>query len=92
MMDFFRGLILLYYDIYHFCHNLARGLVGSDDSGLSDAFARVLFLNNAGDTKIIWETRSPSWDQTMIFYDLVIWGDAEQVYMIKPESFVSLHK
>ena len=54
----------------------ARGLIGSDDSGLSDAFARVLFIDKAADTKVVWETRSPSWDQTLIFYDLVIWGES----------------
>ena len=62
----------------------ARGLIGSDDSGLSDAFARVLFLDKAADTKVIWETRSPSWNQTLIFYDLVIWGDNDIIKINPP--------
>jgi len=56
----------------------ARSLIGSDASGLSDAFARVIFGQMAADTRVIWETRSPTWDQTLIFKDCVIWGDVNE--------------
>ena len=32
----------------------------------------------AADTRVIWETRSPTWDQTLIFKDCVIWGDVNE--------------
>lgn len=57
----------------------ARGLIGSDDSGLSDSFARILFMDRAADTKVIWETRSPTWNQTLMFHDLVIWGESDVI-------------
>lgn len=44
-----------------------------------DAFCRVVFNNQSGDTRIIFETRSPTWNQMLIFYDLVIWGDMESI-------------
>ena len=37
----------------------------------------MLFIDQAGDTKVVWETRSPTWDQTIVFKDLIIWGDRE---------------
>ena len=40
-----------------------------------DAFARVIIGSKAADTRVIWETRSPTWDQMVIFNDVVIWGD-----------------
>lgn len=57
----------------------ARGLIGSDDSGLSDAFGRVIINDQAADTSVIWETRSPTWNQTLMFFDLIIWGDMEAI-------------
>ncbi|XP_066930260.1 otoferlin-like isoform X4 [Clytia hemisphaerica] len=57
----------------------ARSLIGSDASGLSDAFARVVIGSKAADTRVIWETRSPTWDQMIIFNDIVIWGDVNTI-------------
>ncbi|XP_065652291.1 otoferlin isoform X5 [Hydra vulgaris] len=62
----------------------ARGLIGSDDSGLSDAFGRVILSNQAADTSVVWETRSPTWNQTLIFNDLVIYGEMDFVVQNPP--------
>ena len=45
----------------------ARGLIGSDDSGLSDPFARVVFADQSLCTQVIDETLSPTWDEMLIF-------------------------
>ena len=44
-----------------------------------DAFARVVFSTQAAETRIIFETRNPTWNQMLIFYDLTIWGDVDAV-------------
>nr|XP_047145918.1 otoferlin-like isoform X1 [Hydra vulgaris] len=62
----------------------ARGLIGSDDTGLSDAFGRVILSNQAADTSVIWETRSPTWNQTLVFNDLVIYGEMDFIVQNPP--------
>uniref|UniRef100_A0A1I8F1Y4 FerB domain-containing protein n=1 Tax=Macrostomum lignano TaxID=282301 RepID=A0A1I8F1Y4_9PLAT len=52
---------------------MARNLIGSDESGLSDAFARVIVNDQIATTHVISESLSPMWDRTLavnpvIFY------------------------
>ncbi|XP_065062327.1 otoferlin-like isoform X2 [Rhopilema esculentum] len=68
----------------------ARSLIGSDASGLSDAFARVIFGQMAADTRVIWETRSPTWDQTLIFKECVIWGDMNETANNPPTIVIEI--
>ncbi|XP_066910478.1 otoferlin-like [Clytia hemisphaerica] len=68
----------------------ARGLIGSDDSGLSDAFARVVFNNQAAETRIIYETRNPTWNQMLILFDLTIWGDIDPVVENPPTIMIEI--
>jgi len=51
---------------------------------LLDAFARVIIGSKAADTRVIWETRSPTWDQMIIFNDIVIWGDVNTIALNPP--------
>lgn len=44
-----------------------------------DAFARVIIGSQAADTRVIWETRSPTWDQMIIFHDIIVWGDVNTI-------------
>ncbi|CAB4005702.1 otoferlin-like isoform X4 [Paramuricea clavata] len=62
----------------------ARSLIGSDASGLSDAFAKVIFTHFIAETRVIWETRSPTWDQTIIFEDIYLWGDVNEIAVNPP--------
>ncbi|XP_048582007.1 otoferlin isoform X3 [Nematostella vectensis] len=68
----------------------ARSLIGSDASGLSDAFARVIFTHLVSDTRVIWETRSPTWDQTLIFQEVVLWGDVNEIAVNPPTIVVEI--
>lgn len=45
---------------------MARNLIGSDETGLSDAFARIILNDHVVTTCVINETLSPKWDQTLI--------------------------
>lgn len=68
----------------------ARSLIGSDASGLSDAFGRVIFTHQVSDTRVIWETRSPTWDQTLCFQEIVLWGDVNEIAVNPPTIVVEI--
>ncbi|XP_068680924.1 otoferlin-like isoform X7 [Montipora foliosa] len=68
----------------------ARSLIGSDASGLSDAFGRVIFTHLVSDTRVIWETRSPTWDQMLVFKELVLWGDVNEIAVNPPTIVVEV--
>jgi len=62
----------------------ARSLIGSDDSGLSDAFCRCVVTYKPQDTYVVWETRSPTWDTTMKYVDIDLWGDVTEIAVNPP--------
>ncbi|XP_054547963.1 fer-1-like protein 6 isoform X2 [Talpa occidentalis] len=57
----------------------ARGLIAADSSGLSDPFAKVTFLSHCQTTKVISQTLSPTWNQMLLFNDLVLHGDQKEL-------------
>ncbi|XP_076320149.1 otoferlin-like isoform X2 [Tachypleus tridentatus] len=57
----------------------ARSLIGSDASGLSDPFARVIFSDQSQTTQVIDETLSPTWDEMLIFSEVVVYGSKEDI-------------
>ena len=57
----------------------ARGLIGSDDSGLSDPFARVVFGDQSLCTLVIDETLSPTWDEMLIFTEVTVYGTLQNI-------------
>jgi hypothetical protein len=65
-------------------------LIGSDASGLSDAFGRVIFTHLVSDTRVIWETRSPTWDQTLDFQEVVLWGDVNEIAVNPPTIVIEI--
>ncbi|XP_065652286.1 otoferlin isoform X6 [Hydra vulgaris] len=68
----------------------ARELIGMDDTGVSDAFSRVILNNHAGDTNIIQQTRCPTWNQTILFQNLKLYGDIEFVLSNPPIIIVEI--
>ncbi|PAA94201.1 hypothetical protein BOX15_Mlig001532g2 [Macrostomum lignano] len=52
---------------------MARNLIGSDESGLSDAFARIIINDQVVTTHVIEESLSPMWDRTMIVSPVVFY-------------------
>ena len=57
----------------------ARSLIGSDASGLSDPFARIVFGDQSQCTQVIDETLSPTWDEMLIFNEIVIYGNIGEI-------------
>ena len=66
----------------------ARNLIGSDDSGLSDPFARVIFGTHCKSTQVQNETLNPMWDQTLCFDDVVLYGPMEHILKDPPVILV----
>nr|XP_035132398.2 fer-1-like protein 6 isoform X2 [Callithrix jacchus] len=69
----------------------ARGLIAADSSGLSDPFAKVTFLSHCQTTKIISQTLSPTWNQMLLFNDLVLHGDVKELAESPPLVVVELY-
>jgi len=68
----------------------ARGLIGSDDSGLSDPFARVVFADQSLCTLVIEETLSPTWDEMIMFMKVVVYGTIEYIKEYPPTIVVEI--
>ncbi|XP_046858767.1 otoferlin-like [Xenia sp. Carnegie-2017] len=68
----------------------ARSLIGSDASGLSDAFAKVIFTHFIAETYVVWETRSPTWDQTIVFEEVFLMGDVNEIAVNPPTIVVEI--
>ncbi|KAM9326418.1 myoferlin [Gastrophryne carolinensis] len=57
----------------------ARGLTAMDKDSFSDPYAHVSFLHRSKTTEIIHSTLNPTWDQTLIFSEIEIYGDPQAV-------------
>ncbi|XP_008838974.1 fer-1-like protein 4 [Nannospalax galili] len=57
----------------------ARGVLGADDSGLSDPFARVLISTQCQTTRVLKQTLSPLWDELLVFDQLIVDGRREHL-------------
>ncbi|OWK04271.1 hypothetical protein Celaphus_00016214 [Cervus elaphus hippelaphus] len=69
----------------------ARGLIAADSNGLSDPFAKVTFLSHCQTTKVIPQTLSPTWNQMLLFNDLVLHGDQKELAESPPLVVVELY-
>ncbi|XP_038616613.1 fer-1-like protein 6 [Tachyglossus aculeatus] len=69
----------------------ARGLIAADSNGLSDPFAKVTFLSHCQTTKIISQTLSPTWNQMLLFNNIVLHGDQKDIADITPLVVVELY-
>lgn len=68
----------------------ARGLLAADQSGLSDPYLRVSFVNQSQKTERLEKTLSPTWDQTLIFENVVIYGSPPAIVESPPLVTIEL--
>lgn len=68
----------------------ARSLIGSDSSGLSDPFARIIIGDCSGTTQVIDETLSPTWDELIIMDDLLLIGTVNYIKSDPPTVVVEI--
>ena len=55
-----------------------------------DAYARVAFCKQSGQTEVLAQTLCPTWDQTLIFEDIEIHESVENVANNPPSVVVEL--
>lgn len=68
----------------------ARSLIGSDASGLSDPFARIIAGEFSKTTQVIDETLSPTWDELLIFDEVLIYGESEEIQREPPTIIIEI--
>ncbi|XP_069477691.1 fer-1-like protein 6 [Ambystoma mexicanum] len=69
----------------------ARGLIAADNSGLSDPFAKVTFISHCQSTKIIDQTLSPTWNQMLLFNNILLHGDLRDFSDDPPHVVIELY-
>uniref|UniRef100_A0A8D3DNQ2 Dysferlin, limb girdle muscular dystrophy 2B (autosomal recessive) n=1 Tax=Scophthalmus maximus TaxID=52904 RepID=A0A8D3DNQ2_SCOMX len=69
----------------------ARDLLALDKDSFSDPYAVVSFLHQSQRTVTVRNTLNPTWDQTLIIYELEIFGDPEATMANPPNVVVELY-
>uniref|UniRef100_A0A8B9EGZ2 Dysferlin n=1 Tax=Anser cygnoides TaxID=8845 RepID=A0A8B9EGZ2_ANSCY len=69
----------------------ARDLIAMDKDSFSDPYAIVSFLHQSQKTVVIKNTLNPTWDQTLIFYEIEIFGDPQKVSDSPPNIVVEIY-
>ncbi|XP_074141635.1 LOW QUALITY PROTEIN: dysferlin [Sminthopsis crassicaudata] len=69
----------------------ARDLTAMDKDSFSDPYAIVSFLHQSQKTVVVKNTLNPTWDQTLIFYEIEIFGDPKTVSENPPSIVVELY-
>lgn len=70
---------------------MARSLIGSDSSGLSDPFVRVMFGKHCKTSRIINESISPVWDETLVIDDIELHGFLDRIVKSPPDVVIELY-
>ncbi|KFP33416.1 Fer-1-like 4, partial [Colius striatus] len=68
----------------------ARGILPADDNGLSDPFARVVFSTHCQTTRMLEETLSPMWNELLLFDQLIIDGEKDELKTETPIVIINL--
>ncbi|KAM4591429.1 myoferlin [Odontesthes bonariensis] len=69
----------------------ARNLCAMDKDSFSDPYAHVSFLHMSKTTEVIRSTLNPTWDQTVIFEDVEIYGDPQSIAHNPPDVVLELY-
>ncbi|XP_023341787.1 otoferlin, partial [Eurytemora carolleeae] len=69
----------------------ARSLIGSDNSGLSDPFARIIIGEHCRSTQVIDETLSPTWDELLLFPEILVYGRREDIKQNPPQVIIEIY-
>ncbi|XP_029468634.1 fer-1-like protein 4 [Rhinatrema bivittatum] len=68
----------------------ARGILPADDNGLSDPFAKVIFSTQCQTTMIQEETLAPMWNELLLFDQLLINGNKEDLKNDPPIIIINI--
>ncbi|XP_043919995.1 dysferlin isoform X2 [Protopterus annectens] len=68
----------------------ARELIAMDKDSFSDPYAIVSFLHQSQKTVTCRNTLNPTWDQTLIFYEIEIFGDPQIIEKNPPNIMIEI--
>lgn len=69
----------------------ARNLASMDKDSFSDPYAHISFLHVSKTTEKLASTLNPTWDQTLIFNDIQIYGDPRNVALRPPDVVLEFY-
>ncbi|XP_073345751.1 myoferlin isoform X3 [Pagrus major] len=69
----------------------ARNLASMDKDSFSDPYAHVSFLHLSKTTEKLRSTLNPTWDQTLIFNDVQIYGDPQNIAQQPPDVILEFY-
>ncbi|XP_070612910.1 dysferlin isoform X2 [Erythrolamprus reginae] len=69
----------------------ARDLLAMDKDSFSDPYAIVSFLHQSQKTVVAKNTLNPTWDQTLIFYEIEIFGAPQNIAESPPNIVVEIY-
>ncbi|XP_028323587.1 myoferlin [Gouania willdenowi] len=69
----------------------AKNLCAMDKDSFSDPYAHVSFLHVSKTTEVMRTTLNPTWDQTLIFDDIKIYGDPQKIAHNPPDVVLELY-
>ncbi|XP_065152682.1 myoferlin [Paramisgurnus dabryanus] len=69
----------------------ARNLLPMDKDSFSDPYVHVSFLHVSKTTEIIKSNLNPTWDQTLIFDDIEIYGDPQNIAYSPPSIVMEVY-
>ncbi|XP_030058885.1 myoferlin isoform X1 [Microcaecilia unicolor] len=68
----------------------AKNLTALDKDSFSDPYAHVSFLHRSKTTEVIHATLNPTWDQTLIFNEIEIFGQPQAVAQDPPNVVIEI--
>ncbi|CAL8391045.1 unnamed protein product [Arctogadus glacialis] len=69
----------------------AKTLCAMDKDSFSDPYVHVSFLNVSKTTEVVRSTLNPTWDQTLIFEDVEVYGDPKTIARNPPDVVMELY-
>ncbi|KAG8009074.1 Myoferlin, partial [Nibea albiflora] len=69
----------------------ARNLASMDKDSFSDPYAHISFLHLSKTTEKLQATLNPTWDQTLIFNDVQIYGDPRNLAQCPPDVVLEFY-
>ncbi|XP_078269853.1 myoferlin-like [Rhinoraja longicauda] len=68
----------------------ARNMTAMDKDSFSDPYAHISFLHQSKTTEVIKSTLNPTWDQSLIFNDIDIYGDPSNLTQSPPKVVIEI--
>lgn len=66
-------------------------MIGSDASGLSDPYAMVYITEFSKTTQVIEETLSPTWDELLVFDEVLVYGAQDEIVKDPPTIVIEIY-